>query len=423
MSRVLVIGAGAREHALAWACAKSPEVTEVCVRGLNAAALWSLRSVPKLAPTTEWEDAAWPELAERARREGVVLAVIGPDQALFEGAADAFRAAGIPTFGPGREGARIEWSKAFAKEIMEAAGVPTARAQTFESAEALEKALPEGACVLKADGLALGKGVEVCANRTAARAAARRLFGISKTVLLEEFLHGEELSWLALTDGQTLRMLEPARDHKRLRSGDQGPNTGGMGAYAPVARFGPWRERVRTEVFEPVLREFKRRGIDYRGVLYAGLMVDPTRERLHALEFNARFGDPECEVLLPRISDDLVPWLRACAEGRLAQLPQEIPVRSGVGVYVVAAARGYPECPEKGAALSLSEPWLDPRGLPQAFFAGITGAPGAWSVSGGRVLGCYGEGATLQEARAEAYGRMRAWARFDGAQFREDIAG
>ena len=423
MSRVLVIGSGAREHALAWVCAKSPEVTEVCVLGLNAAALWSLKSTKGLARISAWEGAAWPELAARARREDVALAVIGPDQALFEGAADALRAAGVPTFGPGRDGARIEWSKAFAKEIMESAGVPTARAREFQSFEDLEKALPQGACVLKSDGLALGKGVEVCATRAEALRGARRLFGISKTVLMEEFLHGEELSWLALTDGQAIRLLEPARDHKRLAKGDQGPNTGGMGAYAPVAQFATWRERVLQKVFEPVLREFKRRGIDYRGVLYAGLMVDPARESLHVLEFNARFGDPECEVLLPRISTDLVPWMRACAEGRLSQMPSEIPVRSCASVYVVAAAAGYPENPMKGASLALPEPWLDPRGLPQAFFAGISGSPGSWSVSGGRVLGCYGEGVTLTEARAEAYSRIRAYARFEGAQVREDIAG
>jgi phosphoribosylamine--glycine ligase len=423
MSRVLVIGAGAREHALAWACAKSPEVSEVCTHGLNAAALWSLKNTPGLAPITEWEVTAWPELAERARRERVTLAVVGPDQALFEGAADALRAVGVPTFGPGREGARIEWSKAFAKELMEAAGVPTARARVFTSLGALEASLPQGACVLKADGLALGKGVEVCADRAQALSGARRLFGISKTVILEEFLTGEELSWLALTDGEALRLLEPARDHKRLKNGDQGPNTGGMGAYAPVTRFAAWRDRVRREVFEPILREFKRRKIDYRGVLYAGLMVDPARESLHVLEFNARFGDPECEVLLPRIDTDLVPWLRACAEARLAQMPEEIPVRKGAGVYVVAAAPGYPESPEKGAPIALPTQWVDARGLPQAFFAGISGAPGSWKVSGGRVLGCYGEGATLAQARTEAYERMRAWARFEGAQIREDIAG
>jgi phosphoribosylamine--glycine ligase len=355
--------------------------------------------------------------------EQISLVVIGPDQALFEGASDAFCEAGIPTFGPNREAARIEWSKAFAKEIMHSAGIPTARAQLFSSAEALFAALPEGACVLKADGLALGKGVEVCANRSEALRAIKRLFSISPQVLCEEFLTGEELSWLALTDGESLRLLEPVRDYKRLYARDRGPNTGGMGAFAPVRDFLSWRKRVECEVFKPLLHELRRRGIEYRGVLYAGLMIDPVRESLHVLEFNARFGDPECQVLLPRWSGDVVPWLRACAEGRLSCMPEQIELRAQASVYVVAAAARYPEHSELGAHLSLKSQWLDPSsGLPQAFFGGVAGSPEHWRVGGGRVLGCYGEGATLNEARTKAYEHVRAWAQFEGAQVREDIA-
>jgi phosphoribosylamine--glycine ligase len=317
--------------------------------------------------------------------------------------------------------AQIEASKAFAKDVMREAGVPTARFTVARSgAEARAFFEREGwgaGWVVKADGLALGKGVVVADSLSDALAAVERLLRVSGSVVIEERLLGEEISWLALCDGQRAALFEPARDHKRVRDGDHGPNTGGMGAFSPVPGVPAGMEaRVQREVFEPVLREMARRGSEFRGVLYAGLMWSRERDRYWVLEFNARFGDPETQVLLPRMDADLFEWCRAAAFGDFGELPARIPMRAETAVVVVAAAEGYPESPRKGDEI---------LGLSQAtgiFVAGAEKSAGIWRTSGGRVLGAMGLGPDLPTARAAAYARLSA-VNFKGLHYRRDIGG
>jgi phosphoribosylamine--glycine ligase len=273
---------------------------------------------------------------------------------------------------------------------------------------------------VKADGLALGKGVRVCATREEALAAADELIRVSGSLVLEERLSGEEVSWLAFSDGKRCALLEPARDFKRLRDGDQGPNTGGMGAFSPVPGMTPeLGERIRREVILPTLAELARRGTPFRGVLYAGLMVDPARDKFWVIEFNSRFGDPETQVLLPRMAGDLYEWCLACARGDLGGLPPSVPFSRERGVFVVGAARGYPESPEKGARIEgdLSEPG-ERDGV---FVAGARREGAGHVTSGGRVLGALGLGPDFAAARERAYARLGR-VRFEGMQFRKDIA-
>jgi phosphoribosylamine--glycine ligase len=433
VSVVLVVGGGGRENAIAWKLSRSPGVSKLVVAPGN----------PGFAPAWErWPVAlgdgrpAFEALARRARAEGVTLAVIGPDNALADGIADVFEEAGVPTFGPRAAAARIEASKAFAKDVMAKAGVPTARFQTVRSASEAERFLGEvewgTGWVVKADGLALGKGVRVCQTRQEAIQAARELVAISGSLVIEERLQGQELSWLAFCDGERAALLEPARDYKRLLEGDEGPNTGGMGAFSPVPGITPeLGDRALREIFLPTLKELKSRGAEFRGVLYAGLMVDFSgpHPRLNVLEFNARFGDPETQVLLPRMEGDLLEWCRACASGDLSRLPSRVPFSRDAAVVVIGAAPGYPESPEKGIHLERLEAALRgnvaPSGhageKPAYFCAGVGENAGAWVSAGGRVFGAMGYGATLESARTQAYARLdqAAFARMQG---RRDIA-
>jgi phosphoribosylamine--glycine ligase len=431
---VVIVGSGGREHALAWKLAQSPRVARLIVAPGNA-------GMP-----LAWErwafsgkkGADFEAFSSRAREEGVDLVVVGPDNPLADGLVDVLSAHGVLAFGPTAGAARIEASKAFAKEVMQAAGVPTARhwvAKTAEEARKILKSIPWGnGWVVKADGLALGKGVRVCATQTEAIAAAEELLKLALSpaspspsispaalvpLVIEEKLRGEEISWMAFCDGERCVLLDPARDYKRVGDGDAGLNTGGMGAFSPVRVPAGFAERVKAEVFLPTLREMKKRGIPFRGVLYAGLMVDFEADRYWVLEFNARFGDPETQVLMPRIEGDLFDWLEASARGELNAMPTTVPFCKNAAVFVVGAARGYPERPEKGMKIQ-GAPDPTQGGI---FYAGVErDASGALTVSGGRVLGALGLGDSLENARAQAYEKLTQVS-FTGMHFRSDIAG
>lgn len=424
MKTALLIGSGGREHAQAWKLSRSPQVKRLIIVPGND------------GMSAEWERWAMPlgsradfaAIARRAREEKVDLAVIGPDNPLADGIVDVFEEHGITTFGPSAAAAQIEASKAFAKSVMAAAGVPTAH--YFEARSSLEaKKILEGldwksGWVLKADGLALGKGVHVCATLAEAQSAlgALEAQGHCGHLVIEERLSGEEISWMAFCDGTRCALLEPARDYKRAYDGDQGPNTGGMGALSPVPGVSPeWAARVRNEVFLPTLREMARRGAPFRGVLYAGLMVDLQRGILNVLEFNARFGDPETQVLLSRMDADFYEWCEASARGDLSRLPSEVPFAREAAVVVVAAARGYPEAPQKGAPIE--GPLFENANSsePSYFLAGVARLGQDFIVSGGRVLGAMGRSPTLEGARTQAYARIEK-IHAPGLHYRKDIA-
>src|SRR5499427_5547676 len=343
--RVLVLGSGGREHALAWKLAQSPKLSAlICGPGNpGTAALAENRPVAPDRPE---------EVVALARDVRPDLVVVGPEAPLVAGVADALRAAGFAVFGPDAAAARLEGSKAFAKEVMLAAGVRTAAGRAFTSvSEAEAWARARGSVVVKADGLAAGKGVIVAHGADEAVAAVRTLSALGeagRTLVLEEVLEGQEVSIIALCDGERYVLLPPAQDHKRLLDGDQGPNTGGMGAYcpAPVLDAAALR-RVGEEVIAPVLRMMAARGTPFRGALYAGLMV--TRTGPAVLEFNARFGDPEVQVLAMSLGEDLLPWLDACARGTLS--PRPFSVLPGASVGVVLASAGYPAAPIIGTPI------------------------------------------------------------------------
>jgi len=416
--RILIIGSGAREHALAWKCLRSPLAERVYVAPGNGGTAAIARNVP-----IQSDDPL--RLARLARKEKIGLAVLGPDAAVAAGVGDTLRDAGIPTFGPDRDAGRIESSKSFAKEIMLAAGIPTAEHQVFTEAEPARRYARKlrGRVAVKADGLALGKGVIVCGGEKEAEQVidamlVRHSFGrAGSTVVIEERLEGPELSVFGICDGRDVVPLVPVRDFKRAGEGDEGPNTGGMGAYSPP--IGVTDELVAEAadtVLRPAIREMARRGHDYRGVLYAGLML--TADGIRTLEFNARFGDPEIQVVVPRLRSDLVPLLLAAALGDLPLRPWvEWSERPAVGVVV--ASGGYPESYETGFPVEGLN--AVPPGV-LIFHAGTRLVPGRGLVtSGGRVLTAVGTGADVEEARMTALsGAVRV--RFPGAFFRKDIA-
>jgi phosphoribosylamine---glycine ligase len=416
--RILVVGSGAREHALVWKCLRSPLAERVYAAPGNGGTAAIARNVPVPA-----DDPV--RLARLARKEKIGLAILGPDASVAAGVGDALRDAGIPVFGPDRDAGRIESSKTFAKEVMLAAGIPTAAHGTFTDPEPAHRFARRlgGRVAVKADGLALGKGVLVCSSQREADDAidamlVRHAFGrAGSTVVVEERLEGPELSVFGVCDGRSVVPLAPARDFKRAREGDRGPNTGGMGAYSPPAGVGDELvAEVTGTVLRPALREMAGRGLDYRGLLYAGLMLTP--DGLRVLEFNARFGDPETQVVLPRLRSDLVPLLLAAAMGDLPDQPRvEWSERPAVGVVV--ASGGYPESYETGFEVG------GLNAVPQevlVFHAGTRQVPGRGLVtSGGRVLTTVGMGDDVERARMAALsGAVRV--RFPGAFFRKDIA-
>lgn len=412
--KILIVGGGGREHALVRAVGASPLVSQVLAAPGNP----GIAAEPKTtchAVASDDLDA----LTALAVREDVDLTIVGPEAPLVAGLADRLQAAGRLVLGPTAAAAALEGSKAFAKEVMQAAGVPTAHAEVHDALEPALQAVerwPEPRLVVKLDGLAAGKGVVVAPDRATAAQALRDLFQPGTRVLLETFLAGEEVSVIGLCDGRRARLLPPAQDHKRLGEGDTGPNTGGMGTYAPAPVLSAARlDEVRTAVLEPVLAEMARRGTPFRGFLYAGLMVGP--QGLHVLEFNARLGDPEAQVMLALLADDPVPAFLAAARGELGSATLgTTPDRHAA--CVVLAAEGYPDRPRRGDAIRLpaSHP---PRTA--ILHAGTTRDPeGTLLTNGGRVLGVTATGPSLEAALTEAYGVCRGidW---PGVQYRRDI--
>ncbi len=417
--RVLVIGGGGREHALAWALTRSPSVDDVVCAPGNP-------GIADVADVAEADAADPAAVTALARRVAADLVVIGPEKPLVAGVADALGAAGVAVFGPTAAAARLEGSKAFSKDVMAAAGVPTGAHWTGSDPDLAVDALDDfkPPYVVKADGLAAGKGVRICADRVEAEEAVRaamveRAFGAAgEQVVLEEFLPGPEVSLFGLADGQVARALATAQDFKRALDGDAGPNTGGMGAYSPVdAVDDDLRDALAGDVLAPVVAELARRGAPYTGVLYAGLVMSPEGPRV--LEFNARFGDPEAQVVLPRLSSDLGALLAACAHSDLASAPEPTWDERAC-VTVVLASGGYPGSYTTGVPIEgLDTAAKVPGAL--VFHAGTRVEDGQVVTAGGRVLTVSGLAPTVAQARATAYQAADAiW--FEGQHRREDIA-
>jgi phosphoribosylamine--glycine ligase len=419
-SRIFLVGSGGREHALAWKLAQSELVELIVVAPGNP----GIADVPKTRCVPIGVEAV-PELVAAAVAEKADLVVCGPETALVAGLGDAARDAGIAFFGPSAAAAEIEGSKAYAKKLMKAAGVPTAAFGAFDdldAALAFIEAQP-GLVVVKADGLAAGKGVVVASSREEARAAARammadRAFGAAGArVVVEERLQGREVSMMAFCDGERLALLATSEDHKAVGDGDLGPNTGGMGTYSPSPLVDDaLRERILETIFVPTVRALAADGRPFRGLLYGGLMLTPDRGPM-VIEWNCRFGDPETQSVLARMEDDLYPWLAGAAHGRL---PEGAPrFYDGAAVCVVLAAAGYPGKVRTSDAITGFPLGADHDGV-LAFHAGTRTEAGHLVTAGGRVLGITARGRTFKEARARAYSAV-AEVRFDGMHYRKDI--
>jgi len=414
--KILVIGSGGREHALAWKLAQSPKVSNVYVAPGNGGT--EIEEGLTNVPLT-----AIPSLVEFARREQIALTVVGPETPLAEGVVDAFDAAGLKIFGPTRAAAQLESSKDFAKQFMARHGIPTAAFGTFSDPGAAHAYIDQQGApiVVKADGLAAGKGVVVAATAEEAHAAVDAMLSgntmgeAGHRVVIEECLLGEEASFIVMVDGEHVLALASSQDHKRLLDNDQGPNTGGMGAYSPAPVVSPeLHARIMREVIHPTVSGMAADGIRFSGFLYAGIMVGADGAP-KVLEFNCRMGDPETQPIMMRLKTDLVTLLDAAVHGRLDQVEAEWDRRTALAV--VLAAAGYPEAPQKGAVLS---------SLPQAtedlhvFHAGTTAEDGRTVVSGGRVLAVTALGDSVRMAQKRAYEAV-AEIHFDGMQYRRDI--
>ena len=397
--RVLLVGSGGREHALARALVRSPQLAQLHAAPGNP-------GIARLGSCHPVRGEDVEGLVELARDLRIDLAVVGPEAPLVAGAADELRHVGVAVFGPSAAAARIEGSKSFAKDVMAAAGVP--------AAGALEEA--RAPCVIKADGLAAGKGVFVCRTEAEVEEALPRARGFGGPLVVEELLEGEEASVFALTDGEHALALPAAQDYKRIGDGDTGPNTGGMGAYSPVPQLdAAGVEAIVESVHRPVLAELARRGAPFVGCLYAGLMLTETGPRV--LEFNCRFGDPETQVVLPRLEGDFLALLEAAACGGLEDVAIDVSPLSAV--TVVLASRGYPESSEAGVEISGLESAEDEGAI--VFQAGTALRDHTLCSAGGRVLNVTALGATLAEARERAY-RGIGHIDFPGMQCRSDIA-
>jgi phosphoribosylamine--glycine ligase len=417
--KALVIGSGGREHALAWKLLESTGISEVmCVPGNGGTA-----TLPRCRNLGLALD-DFEGIARVALVNNLNLVVVGPEEPLANGIADYLREKGLCVFGPSQAGAQIEASKAWAKDLMAAAQIPTAKSQVFTDPSSAIAYLQTQAMpiVVKADGLAAGKGVTVASTLEAAIAAVEAAFAgkfgaAGQCLVIEEFLKGQEASVLAVTDGEVIIPLLPAQDHKQIGEGDAGANTGGMGAYAPTPIVPPEiLDKVQEQILEPAIAELRRRGIDYRGVLYAGLMISPTGDP-YVIEFNCRFGDPETQVVLPLLETPLDEILVACAEQRLGEL-SPIQWKAASSVCVVAAAGGYPDTYQKGMPIS---------GLTVAaakgaivFHAGTQLRGDQVIASGGRVLGVTAIGDTFEHALETAYAAI-AEIHFDTLYYRRDI--
>ncbi|OUL29926.1 phosphoribosylamine--glycine ligase [Nostoc sp. 106C] len=418
--KVLVVGNGGREHALAWKLLQSKQIEQVvCVPGNGGtASMAGCQNFPLAVDDFEG-------IGKYCHENGITLVVVGPEVPLAKGITDCLNSQGLMVFGPVRAGAQIEASKAWAKALMQEAGIPTAKAAVFtEAAAAKSYVKAQGVpIVVKADGLAAGKGVTVAETVEQAHSAIDAIFqgqfgSAGEFVVIEECLIGQEVSVLALTDGLTIRPLLPAQDHKRIGEGDTGENTGGMGAYAPAPIATPeLMARVQQEVLERAIATLRSKGIDYRGVLYAGLMIAPNGD-FKVLEFNCRFGDPETQVILPLLETPLEELILACVQQRLGEMPA-IAWKQGAAATVVAAAGGYPGAYEKGQVIT---------GTEQATTAGVTVFHAGTKLNqqqevvtdGGRVLNVTGIGEDFAQAIAQAYAGLQS-IHFPGMYYRRDI--
>ena len=425
--KILVVGSGGREHAITWRLAQDAARHELYCAPGNAGTAALATNLALGAEDVEGI-AAW------AAENKPDLVVVGPEAPLCKGLVDALSKVGVKAFGPCAAGARMEGSKRFAKEVMNAAGVPTGRAQVFTDPVAAKAALPEYGLpvVIKADGLAAGKGVVVAETSAQAEAAIDDMlvgnkFGAAGAeVLIEEFLDGEECSILALVDGDNAVLLPGSQDHKRVFDGDKGPNTGGMGAYSPAPVVTPaMMPEIKEKIILPVVRELKRRGIVYKGVLYAGLMITPpggktalSGSAINVVEFNARFGDPETEAVLPRLGGDFAKVLLACADGNLSE--SDVVVNDEMAATVIVASGGYPGSYAKGKPIAGLDAAAQVPGA-IVFHCGTKAQDGQVLTAGGRVLSVTGLGKDLRAAVDTAYAAV-AKISFDGAFHRADIA-
>ena len=417
--KILVIGSGGREHSLVWKISQSPKVTRLfCAPGSSA--IGDLAECVGIGP----EEIG--KLADFAEKQKIDLTVVGPELPLTLGISDLFESRGLRIFGPNKAAARLEGSKAFAKEILQQNNIPTASFETFTDAALANRYLAQQKppYVIKADGLAGGKGVLICLDINEAIALCdsilvQKTFGeAGEKIVIEEFLEGEEASFMVLTDGDHILPLASSQDHKRVFDNDEGPNTGGMGAYSPAPVVtSAMHQRILDEILKPLLIGLKNKGIRYRGVIYVGLMI--TKSGPKVLEFNARFGDPECQPIMMRLKSDLVPLLEAALDGKLDQVQPQW--HEDPAVCVVLSARGYPGPYDKGHEI---------RGLDKlrhwdkgfVFHAGTAKENGRWLTSGGRVLGVTARGSDIGNAVTNAYSAVSqiSW---EGMHYRKDIAG
>jgi phosphoribosylamine--glycine ligase len=416
--KVLVIGAGGREHALVWKISQSPRVEKIyCAPG--SAAIGELAELVPIAPDQI------DRLADFAAEENIDLTVVGPELPLTLGITDLFEARSLRIFGPNKAAAQLEGSKAFAKDILRANNIPTAAFGIFTDAASANTYLNrlKPPYVIKADGLAAGKGVLICTTRQEAEAAIeeileRKVFGrAGDKLVIEEFLDGEEASFMVLTDGDHFLPLASSQDHKRVFDNDEGPNTGGMGAYSPAPVVMPAvHDRIQRDILTPLLTGLKKKRIVYRGVIYVGLMI--TGDGPKVLEFNARFGDPECQPIMMRLKSDIIPLLEATIDGKLDQVSAEW--YDDPAVCVVLCANGYPGPYDKGKEIHGLEK-LNNWAKGFVFHAGTTNENGRWIATGGRVLGVTARGARIADAVADVYDAVGqiSW---DGMHYRKDIA-
>ena len=415
--KVLIVGGGGREHAIAWKCSQSKRVTELYAAPGNA-------GIAQLATCVDISVMDAEKLVSFAKEKEIDLAIVGPDDPLVAGVADAFMDAGIRVFGPRANAAIIEGSKAFSKDLMKKYGIPSAAYETFDNADAALAYLETAKMpiVLKADGLALGKGVLICNTLEEAKEGVKTLmldkqFGSAgDKIVIEEFMTGREVSVLCFCDGTHIKPMASAQDHKRAKDGDQGLNTGGMGTFSPSPFYTDDVDKFCKEhVYQKTMDAMKEEGRDFTGILFVGLML--TEDGPKVLEYNARFGDPEAQVVLPRMKNDIVDVMNACIDGNLDQV--DLQFEDNAAVCVVLASDGYPEHYEKGKVIHGLETFADKDGY-YVFHAGTRKEGNDIVTNGGRVLGVTAKGADLKEARANAY-KATEWITFDNKYMRHDI--
>ena len=416
--KVLVIGGGGREHAICWKLSKSPKVDELYCAPGNA-------GIAEVAKCVDIGVMDFEKMADFAKKEAFDLVVVGPDDPLAGGIVDVLEEKGLRVFGPRKNAAILEGSKAFSKDLMKKYGIPTAAYETFDTPEAALNYLETAPVpiVLKADGLALGKGVLICNTREEAKEGVKTLmldkqFGhAGDRIVVEQFMTGREVSGLSFVDGKTIKIMTSAQDHKRAKDGDQGLNTGGMGTFSPSPFYTPEvDEFCKKHIYQATVDAMKAEGREFKGIIFFGLML--TADGPKVLEYNARFGDPETQVVLPRMKNDIVDVFEACVDGTLDQI--DLQFEDNAAVCVVLASDGYPEHYEKGKKITGLENFKDKDGY-YVFHAGSKfDAEGNILTNGGRVLGVTATGKDLKEARANAY-KATEWVNFENKYMRHDI--